>query len=172
MPIFSPSTIRSLWQERRVLLRLIGQEIGQLPDSSEEGAFIPADPAAREWLFDIYAATLLQSIGRARGINHDKDEPLEIRLYGCLINPGMDAALSRSMITISDTTKYKGIPRVNDPRERIRAAIEEVARGPRGPAGVSRRSVAEHLVRDNMKARKAQIISDEIRAWKFYKSIS
>jgi hypothetical protein len=167
MPIFSPAVIRSLWQERRVLMRLIGQEIGQL--SINEGSFMPDDPEAARWLMDIYAATLVQAIGRSRGVNHDGDEPLQIRLYGGLVSPGMDAAIARHLISIDATERYSDtveIERSNDPRWRIRAAIEEIAKGRKGPAGVSQRAVETWLMRTGHKVCKHSIVLDEIKKWR------
>lgn len=169
MPIFSKSVIESLWQERRVLMQMIGREIEPLHDSESDGAFIPADTEAQTWLFDLYAATLVQSIGRARGINHEGDEPLQIHLYGGLVNRGMDAALARYLVTISDTEAFKEVievQRENDPRWRIRAAIEEIARGRKGAAGVSQRSVETWLIRSGYGPGKTQIILDELKKWK------
>lgn len=169
MNIFSPPDIDALWQERRVLMRLIGQEIDQLPKADGKGAFIPTDPDAAAWLFDIYAASLVQAIGRARGINHEAEEPLEVRLYGGLVNSGMDAALARHLITISSKVAYGDtvhVQRSNDPRERVRDAIRGVASGRKGAAGVSRRAVDTWLMRASKNGVKHDIVDEEIRKWK------
>ncbi len=167
MPILSPSTIRSLWQERRVLMRLIGQEIEPL--SISDGSFIPDTPEAARWLMDIYAATLVQAIGRARGVNHDADDPLQIRLYGGLVNVAMDAALWRHLVPIDATERYSDsiqVPRADDPRWRIRAAIEGIARGRKGAAGVSQRAVETWMMRTGQRAGRHSIVLDEIKKWK------
>lgn len=149
-------------------MRLIGQEIEPL--SIPDGSFIPDDPEAARWLMDIYAATLVQAIGRARGVNHhDADEPLQIRLYGGLAIQAMDAALARYLVPIDATGRYSDsiqVPRADDPRWRIRAAIEEIARGRKGAAGVSQRAVETWMMRTGQSAGKHAIVLDEIKKWK------
>jgi hypothetical protein len=169
MPIYSPGVIRGLWQERRVLLDSIGIEVDELKTQDEqEGAFMPADPDAVAWLCEIYAANLVQAIGRARGINREGD-PLQIYLVGGIDSKEMDTALARSMVNIHQSIKYTDfvtVERENDPRWRIRAAISELARGRKGLDGVSRRAVESWLMRAGHKTSKHDIVDEEIRQFR------
>lgn len=171
MNIPNPPAIMAGWHERRILMH--AQGVDNVPPLALSGdatkgveLFIPKDPIVRQWLFDLYAATLVQAIGRARGINHDGDKPLEIRLYGGIEHPDMDAALEKYDIRINEVLRYER-QRKNDPRWRIRAAIEAVASSRRsGRKNVSRDAVVTWLRRAGHPIGSTAIIDEEIRKWR------
>lgn len=171
MNIPNPSAIMAWRHERRILMH--AQGVDNVPPLALSGdatkgveLFIPTDPIVRQWLFDLYAATLVQAIGRARGINHDGDEPLEIRLYGGIEHPDMDAALEKYDIRINEVLRYER-HRKNDPRWRIKAAIEAVASSRRsGRKNVSRDAVVTWLRRAGQPIGSTAIIDEEIRKWR------
>lgn len=171
MPIQSPASLRDAWSERQALARLAKLD---LPDWTMDGdgssdamsKLLPADPVQRQWLCDIYAATTVQVIGRARALH--SDDTITIRLYGGIVHKDLDAALARYGVFItkvSHNTIHDAQPgrKPADPHavvhaiERACGEIEALGLRP------TRRSVAERL-RAAGRAFRAETIGAVLRA--------
>ncbi len=150
MPILSSDNIASAYAGVRAALMDVGVTWsawdGIMQDeemrAKQGGVPLPADDHVRAWLIDAYAATIVQSIGRARAVN--SDDVLLAELWGGLQSQEMVQALLTHGIEVGGTveTDVHRSKRQMTSQEAVRSAIsmlEGVGQG------ISKRSVREAI---------------------------
>ncbi len=110
LPLLSPDAIQAAYSGDRTALMTVGVNWPSWDGVSSEEDWpncvppLPIQSEVRDWLLDMYAATIAQAIGRTRAVN-SIDNVIKIQIYGGLQTSEMDAALSVHGVVVDETIK-------------------------------------------------------------------